>query len=63
MFLIALPGSRMSGNRELINKRLGKLGLRPQREEEIFRELGEHLADHAAALEARGLTSDAAADD
>ncbi|MGA2984606.1 MAG: hypothetical protein ABSG32_12380 [Terriglobia bacterium] len=42
----------MSGNRELINKRLGKLGLRPQREEEIFRELGEHLADHAAAREA-----------
>jgi hypothetical protein len=46
----------MLDNRGLVKKRLGELGLGPRREEEILRELGEHLEDHAAALEARGLT-------
>src|SRR5208282_4375850 len=41
--------------------RLGKLGLGTRREEEILRELSEHLADHAAALEARGVAPDDAA--
>jgi len=50
----------MVDGQELISPRLGKLGLGTRREEEIVRELGEHLADHAATLEARGLTSDAA---
>ena len=45
----------------LIRERLGKLGLGPRREEEILRELSEHLADHAEALEARGVARDAAA--
>ncbi len=45
----------------MIEKRLGKLGLGPHREEEILRELCEHLADHAATLEARGVARDAAA--
>jgi hypothetical protein len=53
----------MPDNEKYLRERLGKLGLPPHREEEILRELSEHLADHAAALEARGLTSDAAADD
>jgi hypothetical protein len=44
-----------------LRERLGRLGLATRREEEIFRELGDHLVDHAAALEARGLTSDMAA--
>jgi hypothetical protein len=51
----------MPDNQGLIRERLGKLGLETRREEEILRELGEHLADHAAALEARGVTPDAAA--
>jgi hypothetical protein len=50
----------MSGNRELIKKNLGDLGLAPQREEEIRRELGDHLEDHGAALEARGVAPDGA---
>jgi hypothetical protein len=51
----------MPDNRELIKARLGKLGLGARREEEILRELSEHLADHAAALEASGVAPDAAA--
>ena len=45
----------MRDDREFVKKSLGRLGLTPHREEEIARELREHLADHAAALEARGL--------
>jgi hypothetical protein len=45
----------------LIRERLGKLALGTRREEEILRELGDHVEDHADALEARGVTSDAAA--
>jgi hypothetical protein len=51
----------MADHQELIKERLGKLGLGPHREEEILREFSEHLADHAAALEAHGVTSAAAA--
>ena len=51
----------MPDKQNLLKERLGKLGLAPQREEEIVRELGEHLEDHAAALEARGMTRDQAA--
>jgi hypothetical protein len=51
----------MPDNQELIKARLGKLGLGTRREEEILRELSEHLADHAATLEARGVARDAAA--
>jgi hypothetical protein len=40
---------------------LGKLGLGTRREEEIVRELGEYLEDHAAALEASGVARDDAA--
>jgi hypothetical protein len=51
----------MPYDQELIRARLGKLGLGVRREEEIVRELSEHLADHAAALEARGMAGEAAA--
>jgi hypothetical protein len=51
----------MPDKQKLLRERLGKLGLSPRREEEIVRELGEHLEDHAAALEARGIASDEAA--
>jgi hypothetical protein len=51
----------MPDDQALIKARLGKLGLGTRREEEIVRELSEHLADHAAALEARGVASEAAA--
>jgi hypothetical protein len=51
----------MTDKQELINARLGKLGLGTHREEEILRELSDHLEDHAATLEARGVASDAAA--
>ena len=51
----------MQDNRKYLQERLGKLKLGTRREEEIVRELSEHLADHAAALEARGVASDAAA--
>jgi hypothetical protein len=51
----------MPDNQGLIRERLGRLGLETRREEEIVRELSEHLADHAAALEARGVARDAAA--
>ena len=51
----------MTDELELIKARLGTLGLGTCREEEILRELSEHLADHAAALEARGVVPDDAA--
>ena len=51
----------MPSHQKLVKERLGKLALGTRREEEILRELGDHLEDHAATLEARGLTSDAAA--
>ncbi|HMD86145.1 MAG TPA: hypothetical protein VKO18_15735 [Terriglobia bacterium] len=51
----------MPDNQVLISARLGKLGLGIRREEEIVRELGEHLADHAAALETGGVAKEAAA--
>jgi hypothetical protein len=51
----------MLDKRGSFQERLGKLGLASQREEEIVRELGEHLEDHAAALEGRGMTRDQAA--
>jgi hypothetical protein len=51
----------MRDDRKFVKKSLGRLGLTPHREEEIARELSEHLADHAVALEARGLDKDAAA--
>jgi hypothetical protein len=50
----------MPDNRELLKARIGKLGLAPSREEEILRELSEHLEDHTAALEGRGVAADAA---
>jgi len=51
----------MTGNRELIERHLGELRLPARREEEILRELGDHVEDHAAALEARGVSQEAAA--
>ena len=51
----------MKDKQELIRARLGKLGLEPRREEEILRELGDHLEDHAAGLEADGMAGEAAA--
>jgi hypothetical protein len=51
----------MPDNSTYLRERLGRLGLETCREEEIVRELDEHLEDHAAALEARGVTSGAAA--
>jgi len=51
----------MADHQELIKERLGKLGLGTRREEEILRELGEHLQDHVAALEAGGMASEEAA--
>jgi hypothetical protein len=51
----------MTDELELIKARLGTLGLGTCREEEILRELSEHLADHAAALEAHGVAPDDAA--
>ena len=50
----------MPDNRELLKARIGGLGLTPGREEEILRELSEHLEDHASALAARGVASEAA---
>ena len=46
----------MPDDQELVKARLGKLGLGTRREEEIVRELSEHLADHTAALETSGVT-------
>ncbi len=51
----------MPDNQGLVAERLGKLGLGSRREQEILRELSEHLADHATALEACGVACDAAA--
>ena len=51
----------MPDHRSLIKNRLGKLELEPRRENEILCELSDHLEDHAAALEARGLSRDSAA--
>jgi len=45
----------MPANREWIKERLGALGLPPQREQEILRELSEHVEDLAAASEAHGM--------
>lgn len=53
----------MSDEQELIKARLGKLGIAPHREEEILRELSEHLEDEAAVLEARGVTREDAVQD
>jgi hypothetical protein len=51
----------MADHQELIKEHLGKLGLGTRREEEILRELGEHLQDHVAALEAGGMAGEEAA--
>jgi len=40
---------------------MGELGLAPDREEEILRELSDHLDDHAATVEARGIEGGVAA--
>ena len=45
----------MLDNRGLVKKRLGEMGLGPRREEEILRELGDHLEDHADELGACGV--------
>jgi hypothetical protein len=50
----------MPDNRDLLKARIGKLGLAPGREDEIFRELAEHLEDHAAALETHGVAREEA---
>jgi hypothetical protein len=50
----------MPDTRGLLKKCLGELGLAPQREEEILRELGDHLEDHTTTLEAGGITSEEA---
>jgi hypothetical protein len=50
----------MQDDRELIKARLGKLGIRTRREDEITRELSDHLEDHTAALEADGVARDEA---
>ncbi len=45
----------MPNNQRLIRERLGVLGVAPQREEEILRELGDHVEDSVVALEADGI--------
>lgn len=50
----------MPDNRAILRERLGKLGLGPHREEEIIRELSDHLEDYAAAREARGMAPEEA---
>jgi hypothetical protein len=47
----------------LLRERLGELGLTPRREEEILRELDEHLEDHVDALESRGVAHQEAVED
>jgi len=47
-------------HRGLLKKCLGELGLAPRREEEILRELGDHLEDHADALETHGTANEEA---
>jgi hypothetical protein len=44
----------MPDNYQLIRERLGEIGASPRREQEIIRELGEHLDDLAEALMAGG---------
>ena len=53
----------MPGNQRLVKERLGELRLAPGREEEILRELGEHLEDHATALETRGVAREEAVEE
>ncbi len=48
----------MPDNRKQLRERLGKLGLGLYREEEIVRELSDHLEDQAGALQALGMTND-----
>ncbi len=50
----------MLNNQALIRERLGALGLAPQREDEILRELGDHVEDSAAALEEDGVSPEEA---
>ena len=50
----------MPDNRDLLKARIGKLGLAPGREEEILRELSEHLEDHVTALETPGVAREEA---
>jgi hypothetical protein len=50
----------VSDNRKYLRERLGKLGRGTRREKEILCELADHLEDHAAALEARGVAREAA---
>jgi hypothetical protein len=51
----------MPDERKPIRERLGKLDVGPCRQEEIERELGEHLAELASDLETQGVTREAAA--
>jgi hypothetical protein len=51
----------MANHQELLRERLGRVGLGTRREEEILRELGEHLQDHVAALEGDGMAGEEAA--
>ena len=53
----------MPGNQRLVKERLVELRLAPGREEEILRELGEHLEDHATALETRGVAREEAVEE
>jgi hypothetical protein len=48
----------MPNHQDLIRERLGKLALGTRREEEILRELSDHLEDHTNALEARGVANE-----
>jgi hypothetical protein len=50
----------MPDHRRLLKNSLGELELAPRREEEILRELGDHLEDHADALGERGITMEEA---
>jgi len=50
----------MPNNQALVRERLGPLGLAPEREAEILRELGDHVEDSAAALEADGFSPEEA---
>jgi hypothetical protein len=50
----------MPDHHGLLKNCLGELGLAPRREKEILCELADHLEDHAAALEAGGITNEEA---
>jgi hypothetical protein len=50
----------MPDHRALLKNCLGELGLAPQREREILRELGDHLEDRADALGERGIANEEA---